>query len=154
MDFFELIFTLGGFLLLLGIGYVAGSSAERKHYASIRKREEELRSFILVQSKRAPETPNCTTAFVSGSVVIGMDYFKLIYSSICNLFGGSVTPFESLLERARREAVLRMKSEAATMQAQYVCNVKFSTSNIKSVNGKGGGAVEVIAYGTAVVPGP
>jgi uncharacterized protein YbjQ (UPF0145 family) len=68
---------------------------------------------------------------------------------LITLFGGRVTSFESLLDRARREALLRMKSQAQTMDARYVFNVKYETATI---GGSRTGSIEVLAYGTALVP--
>ncbi|MGQ0547496.1 MAG: YbjQ family protein, partial [Betaproteobacteria bacterium] len=49
---------------------------------------------------------------VAGSVVIADDYFKSLLAGLYSFFGGPVRSYESLLDRARREAVLRMKAEA------------------------------------------
>ena len=72
-------------------------------------------------------------------------------AGMINLFGGRVTPFESMLDRARREAVLRMKDKAKTNNARYVFNVKFETTRV--LVGQRG-AMEVMAYGTALIPAP
>ena len=45
------------------------------------------------------------TVLVAGSVVISEDYFKRIVSSLQSLFGGRLRSYESLVDRARREAV-------------------------------------------------
>ena len=68
------------------------------------------------------------------------------------LFGGRVTQYESLLDRARREAILRMKEQAELKNAFVVLNARVETSSI-SKNSKrrnSVGAVEVLAYGTAI----
>ena len=51
---------------------------------------------------------------------------------------------ETLLERGRREALLRMRDEAGLHGADLVMNIRLVTSIVMK------GAVEVIAYGTAV----
>ena len=43
-----LLIQLGIFAALLALGFLAGSRAERKHYASIREREAALRHILLV----------------------------------------------------------------------------------------------------------
>ncbi|WP_416666832.1 YbjQ family protein [Egbenema bharatensis] len=59
--------------------------------------------------------------------------------------------YESLLERGRREALLRMKEEAAKWGANQVLNVRMETSNIGRQTGdRGLVAIEMIAYGTGV----
>ena len=86
---------------------------------------------------------------VTGNVVIASDYFKNFLAGLVNIFGGRVTPFESMLDRARREAVLRMKEKALQLNADYVFNIKFDTSRIASGRLA---AMEVMAYGTAMIP--
>ena len=84
-----------------------------------------------------------------GSVVISHDYFKRFLSRLRKIFGGRIRSYETLLDRGRREAVLRLKEQAAG--ADIVLNLRIATSLIASTRGKQGlGAVEVIAYGTAV----
>ena len=138
-------------LALLVIGFVFGSIAEKRHYASIKERERQLRHIILVPEKRLPRH-DCNTAFVSGSVVIAQDYFKMALASFAHFFGGRIGAYETLVERARREAILRMKHDAAIRGARLIFNVKFSTSSILGQQQQQAGCVEVIAYGTAVIP--
>ncbi len=138
-------------LALLVIGFVFGSIAEKRHYASIKERERQLRHIILVPEKRLPRR-ECTTAFVCGSVVIGMDYFKMATAAFVHFLGGRIGAYETLVERARREAILRMKHDAAIRGARLIFNVKFSTSSILGQQQQQAGCVEVIAYGTAVIP--
>ena len=69
-----------------------------------------------------------------------------------NIFGGRVTSYETLLDRARREAILRMKEEAKELNAELVFNIKLETSSIYKGKGNSVGSVEVLAYGTALYP--
>lgn len=150
----ELVIGLGITLLLLSLGFGIGGLVERRHYASIRRRENELRDILLIPIRTPPASlGECKSDFVCGSVVIGMDYFKMFMAGLRNFIGGRVSSYETLFERARREAILRMKEEARKRHAKYVFNVKFSTANVMSGEGKKtGGCVEVIAYGTALIP--
>lgn len=154
-DVIELIVSVGIAVLLLIIGFSAGTIAEKRHYKSIRRREKELRK-IMVFALRIPppEMCPCRTELVAGSVVVGMDYFKTFLAMLKNIVGGRVGSYETLVDRARREAILRMKTEARELGAKAVFNIKFSTANIMSgtKENKGSGCVEVIAYGTAVIP--
>ena len=84
-------------------------------------------------------------------MVIASDYFKTFTAGLINIFGGRVTPFESLVDRARREALLRMKEQASQTGASIVFNVKLETTRIATGRL---GAVEVLAYGTALTPEP
>jgi uncharacterized protein YbjQ (UPF0145 family) len=141
-------------LFLMCIGYIWGSRVEKKHYISIREREDEFCSLPAVSFKKIPESFGSPTeaTLVTGSTVVAIDYFKKIFSAIKNITGGRLTSYESLIDRARREAILRMKAQAMSMGADLVMNIRIETSCI----GKGGksrrstSSIEVLAYGTAV----
>ncbi len=142
---------------LLAFGYFFGRIAETRHYKSIIKREAQyqhiaaIASRILPQSSHSAETPDASI-LVTGNVVISVDYFKRFLASLRTLIGGRVVSYESLLDRARREAILRMKEQASELGADKVFNIKLETSSIsKSAKGKIG-SIEVLAYGTALVP--
>jgi uncharacterized protein YbjQ (UPF0145 family) len=140
------------FLILFGLGYFIGSLNEKKHYRSIERREDRsARLPIVTMDKSIREGEEVTSSrLVSGSAVISIDYFKRILAALRNIFGGEVAAYESLLDRARREALLRMKYQAPN--AHIIINVRIETSTIgKSANRKNGlGSMEALAYGTAI----
>lgn len=140
------------FIALLAMGYGFGHFAEKKHYRSIIKREETLRCIPVIATKIIPPGEKFSQSqLVSGNVVISVDYFKRFLASLRNMVGGRVKSYESLLDRARREAILRMKMEAREMKANIIFNVKLETSSISKGRGKSVGSVEVLAYGTALI---
>lgn len=138
-----------GVVLLLVTGYMFGRIAEKRHYKRIVKREAESQNLPVVASRYPPEDAQYQQVLVSGNVVIASDYFKGFLAGLINIFGGQVTPFESLLDRARRESVLRMKDQASQLNARYVFNIKFETTRIATGRLA---AMEVLAYGTAMIP--
>ena len=139
--------------IFLAVGYVSGRYYEAKHYKSIIKREAKFRLLPVIASRVAPVTDEHNeVTLVTGSVVISVDYFKRFLAALRTLIGGRVTSYESLLDRARREAILRMKEHAHSVGADKIFNIKFETSSI-SKNARGTiGSIEVLAYGTAFVP--
>lgn len=143
---------IGIVLFLVILGYISGSLIERKHYILIKQRERMSMKLPAVTLKSAiPEGVEITNAaLVTGSAVISLDYFKRFLAGFYNFFGGEVKSYESLLDRARREAVLRMKEKAR--RANIIINVRIETSAIgKSANERSTvGSIEAIAYGTAV----
>ncbi len=152
---FDLIFGVGIILFLVVLGFVSGSWVERRHYRSLRRREREMADLLVFAIRTPPRAMlDCRSEMVCGSVVLGMDYFKTTLAGLMNLIGGRLGAYESVVERARREAILRMKAEARDLNAACILNVKFSTANIMSGNrdNKGSSCVEVIAYGTALIP--
>lgn len=141
------------FGVLMILGYIAGSIAEKNHYVSIKKRESEMVEMPVVNFKNACADGEVqTSTLVTGSAVISIDYFKRFLAILRNLFGGRVRSYESLVDRARREAILRMKENALQKNADIVINFRLETSAIgKSANKKGQvGSIEALAYGTAV----
>lgn len=151
MQFLNLFGVFGYFILLMLIGFVFGRLAEKRHYKSIRKREDEYRDLLVIPSRRLPiEFKNHESQLVQGNVVVAVDYFKMVVAGLRNLVGGRVSVFESLLDRARREAILRMQAEARKSGADAVFNFKFETIRLSGGRQRGIMAVEVLAYGTAL----
>ncbi len=142
---------LGIFLALLTLGYGFGQYAERRHYRSIIEREKRLNALPAIAARFPPTEPQHHQALVIGSTVISVDYFKRFLAALRNLFGGRVTAYESLLDRARRESSLRMKQQAETLGAEMVFNVKYETASISKGRGNTIGSIEVLAYGTALI---
>ena len=139
-------------LLLIGT-YMIGSAVERIHYREIRIRESRSRRFPTVNFRTPPKSWHIVGAeMVAGNVVISIDYFKRFLAGLRMLVGGRVTSYESLLDRARREAILRMKEAAFERGYNAVINVRIETSRLASSNRKGEGTagVEILAFGTAV----
>lgn len=149
----DLIVNIGIPLAIFLIAYFVGSWLEKKHFASIREREAELREFPVVSLNTLPDNWNVGTAeLVSGNVVISLDYFKRVIAGLKGLIGGRIKTYEPLLDRARREAVLRMTESAKAQGYDAIFNVRLETSRLASAkrDGKGTAGVEMLAFGTAV----
>jgi uncharacterized protein YbjQ (UPF0145 family) len=145
------IVNLGLPVALITTGYVVGRVLERRHYVSIRARERELLHIVALNTRYVPEGIHATGAsVVSGGVVISSDYFKTFVAGFRDLFGGRFRGYETLLERARREAMLRMKEQARAAGSQLVIGVRFHTTRVAGAQTP---SVEVIAYGTALSQG-
>jgi uncharacterized protein YbjQ (UPF0145 family) len=151
METWGALLNWGILLGLLLLGCICGSVAEKRHYRSIAERELKLLNLPAVSFKSVdlPEEQIRSVQMVFGNAVISIDYFKRFLAGLRNIFGGTVKSYESLIDRARREAVLRMKEMAA--DASLIVNVRIETSNIGMTAGKKGmGSVEAFAYGTAL----
>ena len=147
----DAISSIGLTLLLFILGYVSGSLAEKKHFKSIRQREHQTRQMVVCNFVPKGQGPVAQCMLVTGSVVVSLDYFKRILAGLRFIFGGRVKSFETLLDRGRREAVLRMKAQAEQHGYGSVINVRIETSSIASKGGQNGTAgVEVLAFGTAI----
>ena len=140
-------------ILLLILAFFTGSIAERRHYKSIRRREDALGDLVVIVAKTLPPMePAPATTLVRGSVVVSVDYFKRFLARLRMIFGGRIHTYESLLDRARREAILRMQEQARELGASMIFNMRFETSSISKGRKNAVGTVEVLAYGTAVIP--
>ena len=146
----ELLISIGLPVLLIVIGRVVGSRIERNHYASIVERESRFRSQPAFSTKQSDApAPVRSASLAIGSVVVSVDHFKRFLSGVRMIFGGEVRSYSSLIDRARREAVLRMKESQPDAHAYL--NTRLETSTISSTSGdEGVGTIEVLAYGTAV----
>jgi len=142
------------FALIL-VGYLVGRHNERKHYRELAEREARLAGVAVPTNLKNPPGGTIVGSFlVIGSVVIASDYYKTIGANLKSLVGGRLTTLETLMERGRREAILRMREQAAGHGAQMVLNVRIESSTIASARGRASmPSVEVIAYGSAVVLG-
>ncbi|GAA4873643.1 YbjQ family protein [Ferrimonas pelagia] len=145
--------ALGITLALLVIGYLFGRHAEQSHFERLREAEAQLQSLLMFSEKRIPpQFQPCEVKLVGGNTVIAVDYFKVMAAALRNFFGGRVAAYESLVERARRESIVRMKREAQALGASAVFNVRIETSSISKGAKEQQVSVEVYAYGTAVIP--
>ena len=139
------------FIGLIAMGYVVGTLVEKRHYRSIHEREKKFLYLPAVTMKTVthPDQKVMSAELVWGSAVISIDYFKRLLASLRNIFGGTVKSYESLIDRARREALIRMKEMAG--DATVIVNVRIETSTIgRNANKKGVGCLEAMAYGTAL----
>lgn len=139
-----LLVQIAFFLILFGIGFSFGRYNERKHFASLRAQEAAL-AYITLDNSRFAES-EFSGQLISSNVVISHDYFKYVIANIQNFLGGRLTSYESVVERARREAIVRLKLEAQKMGAKKIMGLRLSTTEL----GMQGGMVEVFAYGTAI----
>ena len=140
-------------LVLLVLAYFLGTFIEQRHFRDIRKRERKLRDFPVFTFETLPENWRVESVeLVTGSVVVSLDYFKRVIAGLRSLIGGRVKTYEPLLDRARREAVLRMIEEADAKGYDAIANVRLETSRLANSRGDGNGiaGVEMLAFGTAL----
>lgn len=138
---------------LMTLGYVFGRIAEKRHFKSIIQREQDYQDLLTFSERLPPPGMTAMQAeLVGGSVVISVDYFKRVVAGLRSIVGGRIKTYETLLERARREAILRMKESASEKGAQMIINVKLETASISKGRKQQIGSVEVYAYGTALIP--
>ena len=150
---FNMFMNFGLPILILVIAYFIGSWIEKKHFKNIREREARVHGFPVVSFDTMPDDWNVNSShMVTGSIVISLDYFKRVIAGLKGLVGGRIKTYEPLLDRARREAVLRMTEEAQQQGYDAIFNVPLETSRLANArrDGEGVAGVEMLAFGTAV----
>lgn len=150
MEFFTLLVTP----VLLLATWASGSVLERRNLKQLRLLEAGSGDVLAITIEDPPDhwqIERCE--LVMGSVVISQDYFKRVVASLKGIVGGNIRVFEPLLERARREALIRMKGVAHARGYDTIINVRIETSTLARARGnaKGTAGVEVLAFGTALV---
>ncbi len=145
----ESLIQIGIVLVLLLVGFFVGRAREKAHYISIRQREGQWAgkpAVTLENPASLPAVKSCRLA--TGTAVVSVDYYKRFLAGLRQFFGGEMRSYSTLIDRARREAVLRMKESAPEADLYY--NVHLQTSSINDGQKQAVAAIEVIAYCTAI----
>lgn len=82
---------------------------------------------------------------VRGIVVRSRSLVGNIGASLQTLFGGNITLYADMCERAREDAFQQLLAHAAALGANAVIGMRYDANEII------GGVTEVLAYGTAVI---
>ncbi len=134
-------------LVLIGVLGGIGRMRERQHLEELDDRQARVAAVLVLDTKGPPPGLDPVHAeLVMGNAVIGTDFLKQWLSRWRNLFGGEMKSYQTVLNRARREAQLRMLESAYDLGARAVVNVRFDTSQITPRLA----ASEVLCYGTLV----
>jgi uncharacterized protein YbjQ (UPF0145 family) len=142
-----LVLSLG----LLVICFAIGTSIEQAHFRRLEAAEYQLSGIAVSDMKRLPVNWRAAQpVLVAGEAVVATDRFKVFAASLRNFFGGRVRSYETLVERARRQAIIRMLRQAQQAGANIVWNVRIETTTIQGKQANQSGGIEVLAYGTAM----
>ncbi len=139
-------------LMMLALALLVGSWLERRHLRSMKQREAALATMVVSDLSSYPcrvsEGP--PPQLIVAEVVIACDYFKAFLASWKLLFGGNVRSYQRVVDRARREAALRVLEQARSLGYNAVCNLRIESADV------GGNTQQsqmpmsaVIAFGTA-----
>lgn len=82
----------------------------------------------------------------TGEVIVGANLFRDLFSSIRDIVGGRAGSYESVLKRARQQALDELKAEARELGADAVVAIDLDYE----VLGSNGSMLMVSATGTAV----
>lgn len=139
-------------ILILIVTFITGSLIEKAHFNKLKKKEIAYIRKPVVSFGTKNYSINRKIKkieLVHGEAVIAGDYFKNFVAGIKNMFGGRLTTLESIMDRARREAIVRMKEQAK--DAHMIVNVRIESSMLNHVEMKNSvPKCAVYAYGTAI----
>src|SRR5258707_10217263 len=82
---------------------------------------------------------------VRGIVVRSRSIFGNLGAAFQTLFGGNITLYTNLCEKARGDAYKLMREHAFDMGANAIIGMRYDANEVAS------GVTEVLAYGTAVI---
>lgn len=143
---FELII----FIALLWAWYGFWSYAEKSHFKKIKQKEKELKE-IVVLSKHDAKVLNLEWAeLLTWNIVLSIDYFKKFIAWFINFFGWRMTVYESILDRARRDTIVKIKQKAKDKWFNAIANLRLETSSISKGRKNQVWSIEVLAYATWV----
>jgi uncharacterized protein YbjQ (UPF0145 family) len=81
---------------------------------------------------------------VQGHTVFAIWLGKDLSALVRLILGGELTEYTEMMGKARETASRRMTAQAATMGADAIINIRYSTTSVV------GSAAELLVYGTAV----
>lgn len=85
---------------------------------------------------------------VRGIVVRSRSIFGSMFAGVQTIFGGNITVYTNMCEKARKDAFLLMAEQARKNGANAIISVRYDATEVMS------GVTEVLCYGTAVVVEP
>ena len=150
---FELLIVFVIPLSVFLLGALWGRRAERLHFEDLTRREKIYADFPIYNWRKVPQDFEVSTStFVSGAVVISEDAGKRLLARFRNVIGGNIKSYETLMDRGRREACLRMLDQAKASGANALINVRYDTADLTTQREKQAApiGIEVLVFGTAV----
>ena len=154
-DFYFLFLNLSVPIVLILLGLTVGKSTEKWHFMRLAKDEAELVGVLASTVRTFPGEvdSSATPTLVAANVVISADYLMSLLATLRKIIGGRVRTYERVMERARREASVRILKEAQAMGYNAVCNIRMETTDLMSSRKKGKkqatAMASVYVYGTA-----
>lgn len=136
---------LPGILLtvLIGIAYLTGRLADAAHERALKRDEALLPQQVLDSGSNIPgDITLYDSALVTGKVVIAEDRFRNLLARLRIFVGGRLSAHEASVTRAKREVLLRMRTNAKG--ASHIIGVRFESAQLRR------GMIEMVVSGTAL----
>ena len=128
----DMLINFGVLALMLVLGLVVGGYSERRHLRSLAERAANNGDFLISQLKSFPDAvPGpAPPMLIIGEAVVATDYLKSFLARLRKIFGGEVRSYQSLLTRARGEALQRIVEQAQKHGFNAICNVRYETADV------------------------
>ena len=131
-DLIVITLQISFFIIPFVLGIFVGTYVEKKHLSSLDKREAALQHILVtdINNYEINVDESVQPQMIIGEVVISTDYLKTFLTKLKKILGGELRSFETLVERARREALMRVKEEAHMQGFDAICNLRLETSSL------------------------
>lgn len=141
-------------LMFLIVPAFTGRYFERKHLRELGEREKRLFGSMIIHNRRYPYSKGELQArMYSGEVVIAADRFKTWLARWRQLIGGKMGSLAPVVERARREALLRAAERAKSDGYTELGNIRYNTASLKWANPRARELLICVqVFGTAYSP--
>ena len=132
-------------------GVLVGLFVESSHFRRLEREEQALAHLMISDLRWLPDNWTAGEAtLVCGEAAIARDSLKAFLAGVRRIVGGRIRAYETLMERARREAIVRMLHRAQAAGANVVWNVRVSSAALGGEQRQKAFGVLVVAYGTAM----
>ncbi len=148
----DLLFQLLVIASLLALGWLVGGVSERRHLRSLAERERDYADILVTNLKTFPKRVHSQQPprLLVTEVVIASDYLKAFLGTVRQFFGGELRSYRSLMERGRREAILRLIEQARVEGYNALANLRIEAADLGgNTQRRGMPMVSVIAAATA-----
>jgi uncharacterized protein YbjQ (UPF0145 family) len=125
-DLIILVIYFGGPLLMLALAFFAGNWIAKRHEAQMALRREALGAMEIsdISTYLRPDPSAPCPQMLNAEVTLGIDHFRGFMGRLKNIFGGEVRSYQATLDRARREAILRVMEQAHAEGMNAVANLR------------------------------
>ena len=129
--------------VLIGIAYLTGRFADAAHEHALARDEALLPHQYIDSGDAVPANVTLHgSKLVTGKVVIAEDRFRNLLARLRIFVGGRLAAHEATVTRAKREAILRLRTNAKG--ASHIIGLRFESAEL------GRGMMEMIVSGTAL----
>ena len=131
-DLIFLIIYFGGPLLLLGLAFFAGNAIAKRHEKDMAQRRKAVAHMDVsdIAVFRNPALSAPAPMLLNSEVTLGIDHFRGFLGNLKNIFGGEVKSYQTTLDRARNEAILRLQEQALANGCNSVANLRVAFVDI------------------------